>query len=232
MPQARSRLAIVIPVYNESAVIREVINSIPKKLKGISEIFIFAVNDGSTDNSSEEINKTRATLIEHPWNLGPGSATVTGLEAAKTIDADISITFDGDGQHSPSDIQPIIDPIINKKADLVIGTRMISREKMPWYKRIGNFGLNLITFILAGRWSNDSQSGFKAFSKNSLSKLDIDTLGYEFCSEIIIKASAAKLKVVEVPIKVKYSAHSKKKGQSIFNGVNIVAKLIFKKLTG
>lgn len=232
MPQTKTHIAIVIPVYNEGAVIRDVINSIPNKIDGISRITILAIDDGSTDDSAEQIKKTNAILIEHPWNMGAGSATITGLEAAQKIGTNIALTFDGDGQHSPEDIPAIIKPILDKKADLVIGTRLINHKGMPWYKKIGNFGLNLITFSLSGKWSSDSQSGFKAFSKKALEKMHIDTVGYEFCSEIIIEASRAKLKVVEIPIKVIYSNHSKKKGQSILNGVNIVFKLFFKKITG
>ena len=225
-------LAIVIPVYNESAVIKKVIAGLPKKIKGINQISVLTVDDGSIDNSANQINSTRAILISHPANLGVGCATATGLEAAKRIGADIAVTFDGDGQHNPSDISKVITPILNKKADLVIGTRLINAQGMPLYKKIGNFGLNFITFLLSRKWTSDSQSGFKAFSKNALWKMEFATAGYEFCSEIIIEAAHNKLKISEVPIKVIYNHYSKKKGQPFFNGVNIVVKLIFKKITG
>jgi len=225
------KLAIVIPVYNEAKVIREVINSIPKKIKGVDKIEIIAVNDGSTDNSEEEIKKTRAILLNHAVNLGVGASTTTGLEAAKMIKTDIALTLDGDGQHDPRDIKRIVTPLIKKKADLVIGTRLKNPAGMSLYKKIGNLGLNTVTFLLSGKWSSDTQSGFKGLSKNALNKLSFETLGYEFCSEIIINASQKKLKIIEVPIKVIYNDYSRKKGQSIFNGVNIIAKLIYKKLT-
>lgn len=225
------KLAIVIPVFNEEKVIRGVINSIPKKIKGIGKVVIIAVNDGSTDNSEKEIRETKAILLNHGANMGAGAATVTGLEGAKILKADIALTLDGDGQHDPRDIEKVIVPLIKKKADLVVGTRLKNPAGMPLYKRIGNIGLNTATFLLSGKWTSDTQSGFKGFSKNALNKLSFETPGYEFCSEIIINASQKSLKIVEIPIKVIYSDYSKKKGQSIFNGVNIIAKLIYNKLT-
>jgi glycosyltransferase involved in cell wall biosynthesis len=232
MPQTRTHLAIVIPVYNEGAVIRDVINSIPKTLTGINKITILAVNDGSTDNSVDDIKKTRAILIDLPINLGYGGANITGLEAAKILKADIIVTFDGDGQHDPGEIKKIIQPILDDKADFVVGVRKINFKKMPKIKKIGNWGMSFFTSILSRRWTTDSQSGFKAFSKNSLAKINIDTLGYEFCSEMIIEASRAKLRVKEIPIRTIYSQYSMGKGQSILNGINIIFKLMFKKITG
>lgn len=225
-------LAIIIPVYNEGSVIRSVIEDLPRKISGIDKITVLAVDDGSDDNSAAEISKTSAILIKHPFNMGVGAATITGLEAASIINVDIAMTFDGDGQHDPRDIARVLKPIINKKADIAIGTRLKNSKGMPWYKKIGNFGLNIITLLLTFRWTSDTQSGFKAFSKNALSKMELNSLGYEFCSEIIMQAGAKRLKIKEVPIKVIYSSYSKSKGQSLLNGVNIVARLVFKKIVG
>jgi len=225
------KLAIVIPVFNEGKVIKGVIDSIPKKIKGIDKLVIIAVNDGSTDNSAKEITKTKALLLSHTANMGAGAATITGLEAAKKLKADIAVTLDGDGQHDCQDIQKVVNPIIDKKADVVVGTRLKNPEGMPIYKRVGNIGLNAITFLLSGKWASDTQSGFKAFSKTALSALSLNNSGYEFCSETIINASKKRLKIVEIPIKVIYSGYSKKKGQSVFNGINIIAKLVYQKIT-
>jgi len=232
MPQVKTHLAIIVPVYNEGKVIRKVINTLPKRLAGVGKISVIAVDDGSSDNSEEEISKTEAVLIPHPINLGAGTATVTGIEAAKKINADIIVTFDGDGQHDPGDIGKLIKPIQEKKADLVIGTRLKNPKGMPKIKRVGNWGLNFITFLLSKRWTSDSQSGFKALSRKATELINIDAIGYEFCSQIIIESSRMKLKVKEVPVKVIYTKYSNRKGQSILNGINILWKLIFKKVTG
>lgn len=226
------KLAIVIPVYNEESVIKSVILGLPKKIKGVRKIAVIAVNDGSNDSSSEQIRKTKAILVSHPFNMGYGSATVTGFEAAKMIGADIVVTFDGDGQHSPRDIAKMVKPIIQGQADLVLGVRKLGHKEMPLHKKIGIIGLGVITYCLSGKWTSDSQSGFKAFSRRAIESLRLDLLGYEFASEIIMEASSRRLKTVEIPVRVIYNQHSIRKGQPIINGVNIVAKLIFKKLTG
>jgi hypothetical protein len=126
----------------------------------------------------------------------------------------------------------LVAPVVTNKADLVLGTRRLWNKGMPWYKKVGVTGLGIITYFLSGKWTNDSQSGFKAFSRKAIESMKLDLLGYEFASEIVMEASARKLKTIEVPVKVIYSDHSIKKGQPIINGINIVAKLIFKKLTG
>ncbi len=225
------KLAIVIPVYNEEKIIKSVIDSLPKEIKGVDKIVVLAVNDGSTDNSSKEIAKTGAKLINHPINLGAGAATVTGLEAAKKINADLAVTIDGDGQHDSADIKRLIKPVLADKADLVIGTRLKQAKGMPIIKQIGNWGLNVITYALSRMWTTDSQSGFKCFSRKAMDTMDIQALGYEFCSEIIIEAKRKKMRVVEIPTRAIYSNYSKKKGQSIFNGMNIIIKLLVKKIT-
>lgn len=223
-------LAIVIPAYNEGRVIKGVIGSLPRRLSHIEKISIIVVNDGSTDNTAQQVLETRATLVSHPLNMGVGSATVTGLETAKKIDADIAVTFDGDGQHDPKDIAKVIRPIISGEADLVIGSRLLKAKGMPFIKKVGNWFLNLVTRVLSGYNTSDSQSGFKAFSRYSLSKFNLDTMGYEICSEIIMEAAKNKLEVKEIPIRVIYSNYSRGKGQSIINGINIVGKLIARRM--
>ena len=224
-------LAIVIPVFNEGQVIRKVISGLPKKLKGVDKITVLAVDDGSSDNSAEEIKKTNARLFCHPINLGAGGATATGLEAAKILKADIVITMDGDGQHNPKEIAELLKPILSKTADIVIGTRLKGKGSMSISRRVGNIGLNIATLLLSGKWTSDSQSGYKALTKEALNKINLDLTGYEFCSEIIIECSKQNLRLIEIPINSIYSDYSKKKGQSALNGFNIITKLIYRKIS-
>ena len=176
------KLAIVIPTYNEEKVIHEVIRGLPKKLPGVSKIFVIVVDDGSTDNSADKIAKTRAILVSHPLNLGTGSATITGLETAKKLKADAVVTFDGDGQHDPDDIAAVIGPILEGRADVVVGTRLKKPHGMPYPRIIGNKVLNFATYLLSGYWTSDSQSGFKGLSKRALKKLELSSPGFEYCS--------------------------------------------------
>jgi glycosyltransferase involved in cell wall biosynthesis len=225
-------LVIVIPVYNEEKVIKKVIKSIPKKINGVSKTTIIVVNDGSTDNSAEQVKATRALLVNLPFNLGIGLATATGIEAGKIVGADILVTMDGDGQHDPRDIQALIKPIISQKYDLVIGARLINRQSMPTLKKVGNWLMNAITYVFSGIWTSDSQSGMRALSKQALHKITINTSGYEVSSEIIMLAKHKKLKITEIPIKTIYSKYSMAKGQNPLNGLNIALRLLYKKISG
>lgn len=220
------RLAIIIPAYNEEKTITQVISGIPKKIKGVSLVKIIVVDDGSYDQTGKLAKKAGATVLMHVINQGVGAATITGLEAAKNINADIVITLDADGQHDPQEIAKIVNLILKKKYDVVIGTRLINRRNMSLYKSVGNFIMNWLTFALYNLWVKDSQSGFKGFSKKALEKMKLTSNGYEICSEIIGEIKRLNLKYYEMPIKTIYSTYSKKRGQFSLNGINIIIKLI------
>ena len=220
------RLAIIIPAYNEEKTIAQVIKGIPEKIKGVSVIDIIVVDDGSKDETVKVAKKTGATVLSHLINQGVGAATITGMEAAKKIDADIVITLDADGQHDATEITKIVELILKKKYDVVLGTRMMSKDKMPLIKIIGNNIMNWLTYVLYEIWVKDSQSGFKGFSKKAIEKMNLSSSGYEICSEIIGEIKRVNLKYVEMPIKTIYTDYSKKRGQLSLNGINIIIRLI------
>ncbi|MFW6383492.1 MAG: glycosyltransferase family 2 protein, partial [Nanoarchaeota archaeon] len=188
---------------------------------------IIVVDDGSSDKTASKARKAGAEVIEHKKNKGVGRATRTGFSHAISKNADIIVTFDSDGQHCADDIKKVIRPIINKKADVVIGTRLKSPKGMPLIRVIGNFALNVITYLLFFVWTTDSQSGFKAFSRNAASKTEIKSTGMEFCSEIIKEIGAKNLRYTEVPIKTIYTEYSMSRGQSSLNGFRIFGRLLF-----
>lgn len=223
------RLVVVIPAYNEGKVIGSVVQSLPKHVTGVSKIIPVVVDDNSRDNTRKEAEAAGALCIHHEANLGAGGATVTGLEAAKSLHADIVVTMDGDGQHSPADLETIVRPLINKEVDVVLGSRLLaSSEGMPLYKRFGNNLLNIVTYIFARTWVSDSQSGYKGFSGKAIRVIDLRTTGYEFCSEIIGELRTKKLKFKEVPISTIYTDYSKAKGQLALNAINIILGLLLR----
>ncbi|MFZ1719955.1 MAG: glycosyltransferase family 2 protein, partial [Candidatus Moraniibacteriota bacterium] len=132
---------IVIPAYQESTIITEVIAEI--RTAGYEHIIV--VDDGSTDDTFERAKETGVTTLRHRLNRGKGAATKTGIEAAKLKGADIIVTMDGDGQHSPEDIARLIEPIRRNHCDVVLGSRLIDPRGMPWYKIWHNKIGNIIT---------------------------------------------------------------------------------------
>lgn len=226
------KLAIVIPAYNEAAVIGDVLDRLPKKIAGFREVAIVVVDDGSADDTGAIAKAKTKYAVSHIVNLGVGAATKTGFGVARKIKADIVVTLDADGQHNPEDIINLVAPILASKADVTIGTRMLNPKGMPLHKIIGNWTMNLITFLVFHKWTSDSQSGLKAFTIRAIRKMDLHSIGYEVCSEMIGEIKRNGLCLVEIPIETIYTDHSKAKGQNWLNAVNILTRIIAIRMAG
>lgn len=222
------KAAIVIPAFNEAAVILSVLKSIPKKIIGFRHIQIIVVNDGSTDDTAKIVKNTRAVLINHVLNRGVGAATKTGLTYAIDQSADVIVTFDADGQHQGSDIAKVVAPIITKKADLVIGSRLLKFQKMPTDRFLINWLANFATLFLFGIFSTDSQSGLRAFSKKAASLINFKGERMDFSSEILLEAKKHNLKRIEVPTSAIYTDYSRAKGQKNINALPTLFRLLVK----
>lgn len=224
------KVVIVVPVFNESAVIYKVLKEIPKKIKGVSELNVVVINDGSTDNSQFEAQRAGFSTVNHAINRGLGAAIKTGIEYARKEKADIMVTFDGDGQHEPSDIEKIILPIVQKKADLVVGSRFKKSKNVPLDRFFLNWFANFVTFLLYGVATTDSQSGLRAFSRKALSLIDFKGERMDFSSEILLEAKRNNLKIVEVPIRAIYTEYSRKKGQKNLNAIPTFSRFLVRLL--
>ncbi len=224
------KLAIIIPAFNEEKTIGQVIDSIPRRFPGVSQMELVVISDGSNDQTVALASaKPRVTLIEHILNRGLGGALGTGFEYARRENFDAVLTFDADGQHNPDDIWPVLRPIVYGRADVVIGSRLKNPVGMPWYRKIGIRGLNLITAIFFWVWSTDSQSGLRAFNKKALTKIDIQSNKMEVSSEFFYEIGRKELKLVEVPIQSIYTDYSLEKGQKNVNAFRIISKLIYRR---
>jgi len=220
------KTTIIMPAYNEEKMIGRVLDSLCNE--GYDDIIV--VNDGSKDRTAKIAKSKGADVYSHAVNRGLGGALGTGFHIAIQRDSDIIVTFDSDGQHDPQDVKKIITPIAQNRADVVIGSRLIRPRGMPVLRRVGNLGLNVITYALFGVWTTDSQSGLRAFSKHAAKRIDIKSNKMEVSSEIIKEIGAKRLRFAEVPIKPIYTNYSMEHGQSNMNGFRIVAKLVLKRL--
>lgn len=208
---------IVMPAHNEERAISDVIDD----LRGEGWNDIIVVDDGSRDRTAEIAEKKGAVVIKHPRNMGLGAALRTGLKEALKRGGDCAVTFDSDGQHDPKAVKMIVDSIDG--ADLVIGSRKFIN--IPLNKRVGNFGLNLITRLLGGPLV-DSQSGMRAFSRRALETVEIKSNRYEVSSEIVIDGKRKGLRIKEVPVKCFFTAYSKARGTTIISGFRIFIGLV------
>ena len=195
------KITVGIPAYNEEKNIASII----VKLKNVADTVIVC-NDGSTDSTSEIARKLGAVVIDHPKNLGYGAGINSILKKSKELNSEILVTFDADGQHRIEDIKKVVEPIEQHVADVVIGSRFLdeAKEKIPGYRKLG---INIITKVTNSTLKEkitDSQSGFRAYNNDVISKLNISDIGMGISTEILIEASSLDFKITEVPILVSY----------------------------
>jgi UDP-N-acetylglucosamine---dolichyl-phosphate N-acetylglucosaminyltransferase len=154
----------------------------------------------------------------------------TGISAAVRLGAEVIVTFDADGQHDPNDIMRLLQPIEVGEAEVVIGSRMLDPRGMPYRRRLANWIANVLTYLLFGGWTTDSQSGLRAFSSRAATQMQIMTTGMEVSSEIIAEAVRNRLKRKEVPVQAIYTDYSLSKGQSFRVGLQTLMKLMLAKV--
>lgn len=220
------KVFIVIPAYNESQVIEKVI----EEVMGAGYKHLVVVDDGSKDNTHESALKVPGIIaLRHKINRGKGAAVKTGIVAANKLGADIIVTVDGDGQHDPTDIEHLIDPIASGEYEVVLGVRRKQRGEMPLIKIIANNIGNYITFLLYGIHVSDSQSGFRAYSRFAAEIIDTKADKYEYDSKVIREINNNRLTFTEVPIQVRYTEYSmgKAQKQGFVNGLKTMFRMIW-----
>ena len=194
------KIVIGIPAFNEEKNIAKIIIQLQK-----ISTDIIVCDDGSQDMTSEIAQELGVELIKHKKNLGYGAAIRSIFLKAREMDIDALVTFDSDGQHRIQDIEKVLNPIKNKNADIVIGSRFLNNsENVPKYREFGIKAITRLTNATTGSKITDSQSGFRCYSKKVLENLNPSDYGMGISTEILIKASKLKFKVLEVPITVLY----------------------------
>ena len=195
------KVTIGIPAYNEEKNIAKIIT----KLKKITDSIIVC-DDGSSDMTSEIAKNLGVIVISHKKNMGYGAAIRTIFEKSAEIGSDILVTFDADGQHRVEDVSRVLRPLENSEADIVIGSRFLGKQSnVPNYRKLGIKVITQVTNSSIKTKLTDSQSGFRAYSKQVLSKISLSEVGMGISTEILIKASSKGLRITEVPITILYS---------------------------
>jgi len=217
------RVWIVMPARDEERSIGGVLDALRRE--GYRRVIV--VDDGSGDRTAKIARAKGAVVVSHERNRGLGAALRTGLEGARRRGAEVAVTFDADGQHDPRAIRGLLKALDG--ADLAIGVRR--REGMPPHKRVGNFGLDVITRMLGGPLT-DSQSGFRVFNRRALEAIRIRSNRYEVSSEIVIQARREELRLRDVPIEAIFTDYSKARGTTIASGFRIFLGLLKLRICG
>ncbi len=221
----------IIPAFNEETsvvgVVEDVLNYVDR---------VVVVDDGSLDNTASKLDfvrqkhKNRVVVLKHPFNLGQGAALETGAAYLRNCNEEVRavVHFDADGQFIPQEIASLVKPILQKEAEVVLGSRFLEKKsRIPWFKEKVILRLaRWFNRIFLGIKFSDPQSGFRAFSGQILQDLKISQNGMAHCSEILAKIAQAKWRVKEVPITVIYRHF----GQGLGGGFAIIRDLLWAKL--
>lgn len=214
-------IVAAIPAYNEEIAIGSVI---ARAKQHVDEVLV--IDDGSADKTAQIAELMGATVIVHEQNSGKGVALQTAFRWAQHKQVDILVTIDADGQHCPDEIPQVVEPILWKHADVVNGARFLKGHcvDVPKYRRVGQEVLTFATNMTADVKLTDSQSGFRAFSKETFGVFKFNNAGMGVESEMINDAATAGFKITEVPITCRYDVEGStfnpvKHGFSVLNSI-------------
>ncbi|MEA4906476.1 MAG: glycosyltransferase family 2 protein [Anaerolineaceae bacterium] len=213
------KVVVIIPVFNEERFIGSVL------LKTLRyPVTVIVVDDGSEDDSASIAARAGAIVLQLETNQGKGAALNRGFHYARELEPDVVVVLDGDGQHLPEELPRIIQPVIDGEADIVVGSRYIAdTSNTPPGRRLGHQVINLASSVSSGVAVSDSQSGFRAFSPKAYRDVQFSSNGFSVESEMQFYAHEHQLKVVEVPITIRYLDKAKRpavqQGMSVLNGI-------------
>ena len=197
-------LLVCIPAYNEEGVIGPLIKNILPLADSV-----VVCDDGSSDLTSKEAKDAGAFVIRHSRNKGKGAALKSLFDYANHSNADVIVTIDGDGQFIPEEIPKLTKDIEDGKSDIVIGYRFDTEKDMPSYRKFGNRILDEVSKKAANLNLRDTQSGFRAYSKQAIAKINFRNDGFAADSEILIDASEKNLSISEQNVSVLYNTGNK-----------------------
>ena len=223
------KLIVTIPAYNEEKTIDKVIKEIPRQISGIETIEVLVVNDGSTDNTVKVAKEAGADhIITLKENRGLAFAFRTGLEEALKRGADIIVNTDADFQYNQQQIPDLVKPVLEHKADIVLGSRFSGHiEHMSSQKRIGNIIATRVTRMASGYPVTDAQTGFRAFSRDAALRMNILS-DYTYVQETIMQAVNHNLTMVEIPIDFRRRDGNSRLMSGVFNYAKRAASTIMR----
>lgn len=217
----RQAVWIVVPAYNEQTRLATTLAALRARRDPV-----VVVDDGSTDRTGQIADQEGVWYLRHLFNCGQGAALQTGIDFAVRRGARIIVTFDADGQHMVEDIERVVQPIREGRADVVLGSRFLgSTVGLPrtrWL--ILKLGV-LFTRLFSRVRVTDTHNGLRAFSREAAQRIHITMGGMAHASEILEQIREHDLRYCEVPVTIKYFDETLEKGQSNWNGLRIVARL-------
>ena len=218
---APMRIIAGLPMYNEEETIGTIVT---KVLDYVDEVV--CVDDGSSDSSARIAESCGAIVHRHRVNRGYGGALKSLFAKAREMNADALIILDSDGQHEPSDIPKLLKPILDGEAEFVIGSRFVAgggSEDMPAYRRLGIKVITAASNLSSDLEIQDTQSGFRAFSKLAIERLRFDSEGMELSLEMLEDAHEKDLTIQEIPTVIRYDVPKGSNFTALSHGFTVLA---------
>lgn len=222
------RIVTVIPAYNEE----------PRVAAAVRDALAYThavvvVDDGSQDRSAEIAAEAGAVVLRHVMNRGQGAALQTGTDYALAhLEAEVIVNFDADGQMQGSDIEGLVTPILQGKADIVLGSRFLSQaaENLPRGRKLMLRAGGVFTAVFSGLHITDSQNGFRALSRSAAEAIRIRLDGVAHASEILDLIRVKSLRYLEHPVTIKYTQETLDKSPSNWRAFSILKDVLKNKL--
>jgi glycosyltransferase involved in cell wall biosynthesis len=209
-----------MPAFNESKYLGSLLL---KTRQYVDEVFI--VDDGSSDDTVKVAELAGAGVVRHETNKGYGAAIQSIIAEAKRRDADVLVILDADAQHDPKEIPAMIQPVLENRADFVIGTRRKEEKKIPFYRRIGQKVILSSVKILSDDNLTDSECGFRVFSRKAMNTMELRENGMAISAETVAEASRKGLVTLQVPVSVTYNEDSSTLNP-VRHGVSVLARIV------
>lgn len=218
--KVEGKVVVVIAALNEE----RFVGSVVLKAREYADVVI-VVNDGSSDDTSIIARSAGAVVVDHEINKGKGVALNTGFKKAKEFEPAVVITLDGDWQHMPEELPVVMAPVLSGDADIVIGSRYLEKTSdVPLQRVLGHQGFNLLINTVSGTSLTDSQSGFRAFSRRAIDVFNFASKGFSVESEMQFLAKDLRLRVLEVPITIRYV--DKPKRPVLAHGMRVLSGIL------
>ena len=222
--EKKPTVMVAMPAYNEE---RRVANTI-SGVKPYADVVV-VVDDGSKDKTVAVAEQAGAMVLRHKVNKGYGGALRTIFQTAKKYKPDILVIIDSDGQHNPADVPRFVAKVA-EGYEVVIGSRFLTEEsqkKIPGYRKLGMKVLDSATVMaMNGVHVSDSQSGFRAYTREAYNAVNISGNGMSAGSEILMQVSDRKLSIGEIPISVRYDLEDTSSQNPVRHGISVLMNLV------
>jgi len=220
-------LSVVVPVYNEEPTVGDIVRRVRVVLDAAGFRYeVIVVDDCSRDNSPAEAAAQGVTVYQLKEHMGKGYVLRAGFSKAK---GDIVATIDSDGSHLPEELPLLLLPVVQGRADLVVGSRFLNSGEGTTRKinKIGNRLFNRFIRILTANPTSDSQSGYRIMTRQVLTSMTLTSYEYEIESEMLVKSARKRFRIVEVPITYEQRTYGRSGIDPLRDGVKILIGILW-----